>query len=50
MTITMSCKKCGCEKPMYEFFRGETCLQGYFDYCHTCIQKALDMYLFEEST
>ena len=49
MTITMLCKKCGCEKPLYEFFKVETCLQGYNDYCHACVQTALEKYLFKDS-
>jgi hypothetical protein len=47
MVITLKCKKCRQEKPIYEFFKTETCIQGYNEYCHSCIDKALQMYLYE---
>jgi len=46
MVVMIKCKKCGQEKPIYEFFKATTCIDGYNEYCRECIEKALDMYLY----
>jgi len=47
MMAKMTCKKCHEQKPVYAFFKGSTCLDGYYEYCHECIEKALQKYLYE---
>lgn len=49
MMVKKRCKKCGEEKPIYMFFKTETCLHGFHEYCHDCIERTLNMYLYEEN-
>lgn len=49
MVVMIRCKKCKQEKPITEFFKGTTCIEGYNEYCHTCIETALKLYLYENS-
>jgi len=47
MSVKRRCRKCQVEKPIQEFFKGETCLNGFYEFCHDCIEKALKTYLYE---
>ncbi len=49
MMVKMRCKKCGEEKPIHAFFKTETCLHGFYEYCHDCIEQTLNRYLDEEN-
>ena len=49
MLVKKRCKKCGEEKPIYAFFKTETCLHGFHEYCHDCIERTLNTYLYVEN-
>jgi len=45
MVIEIECKKCKKPKPIYKFFRGNTCINGYNEYCTGCIEKAIKRFI-----
>ena len=47
MLVKIKCKKCKIDKPIFEFFKGDTCTNGFSEYCKDCIKKVLDMYLYK---
>ena len=47
--VKKKCKRCGEEKPIHAFFKTETCLAGFYEYCHDCIEQTLNTYLYEEN-
>ncbi len=47
MVLKLACKKCKQYKPIFKFFRGNTCINGYNEYCNDCIREALNMFLYK---
>lgn len=45
MVVEIKCKKCKKLKPIYKFFRGNTCIYGYNEFCTDCIEKAINHYM-----
>ena len=45
MTVKHRCKKCGNFRPITDFFKGETCIDGYFKICKNCRRKELETYI-----
>ena len=48
MVPKLECKKCKQYKPIFKFFRGNTCINGYNEYCNDCIKEALNMFLYKK--
>jgi len=36
MVLKEQCKKCGLNKPITDFFKGETCIEGFYETCKSC--------------
>ena len=36
MVLKEQCKKCGLNKPITDFFKGETCIEGFYEICKSC--------------
>ena len=47
MVIKLECKKCKKQKPIFKFFRADTCISGFNDYCNDCIEEALNTFLYK---
>lgn len=47
IVLKMECDKCKQYKPIFKFFRGKTCINGYSEYCNDCIKKTLNMFLYK---
>lgn len=45
MVIKIRCKKCGIDKPIYKFFKSNTCINGFNEYCDECIEHTLKNYM-----
>jgi hypothetical protein len=45
MVVEIQCKKCKKNKPIYKFFKANTCLDGYNEYCNDCIIKAIENFI-----
>ena len=43
--VKHKCKKCGNFRPITDFFKGETCIDGYFKICKNCRRKELESYI-----
>ena len=45
MILTKICIKCNCEKPLPDFFKGKTSIDGFFNLCKSCRHVDLDIFL-----
>ena len=43
--VRYKCKKCGNFRPLIDFLRGETCIDGYFKICKNCRKQELETYI-----